>query len=166
MLFRSFFGSGAVLLRRPHEANRCYYSETVNDLDGMLVNFWRALQGDADAVAVAASWPVSEIDLMARQLELKRWRDERMPDVLPADAHAYDARMAGWWAWGLSAWIGTGWLGDGPWYVDDTGRVARRGKGDDAPGVRSQRPHLSNNGQGVHRPQLRERGVQIGRAHV
>jgi DNA adenine methylase len=39
-----FAGSLAVLLRRPHPCNRTYYSETVNDLDGYLVNVWRAIQ--------------------------------------------------------------------------------------------------------------------------
>ena len=34
-----FFGSGAVLLNRPHPANRPRVSETVNDLDGFVVNF-------------------------------------------------------------------------------------------------------------------------------
>lgn len=31
-----FAGSLAVLLRRPHVANRTHHSETVNDLDGLL----------------------------------------------------------------------------------------------------------------------------------
>ena len=38
-----FAGSLAVLLRRPHPCNRTYYSETVNDLDGLLCNAWRAI---------------------------------------------------------------------------------------------------------------------------
>ena len=33
----SFAGSHAVLLDVPHEANRTYHSETVNDLDGLLL---------------------------------------------------------------------------------------------------------------------------------
>ena len=37
-----FFGSGAVLLARPHPA-RC---ETVNDADGLLANFWRAVSAE------------------------------------------------------------------------------------------------------------------------
>ena len=61
-----FAGSLAVLLRRPHVANRTYHSETVNDLDGLLCNAWRAIARDPDAVAEAASWPVCEADLMAR----------------------------------------------------------------------------------------------------
>ena len=51
-----FFGSGAVLLGRPTVAG----IETVNDLDCMVANFWRALQNAPDAVAEAADWPVNE----------------------------------------------------------------------------------------------------------
>ena len=53
-----FLGSAAVLLARPaFEGNRI---ETVNDADGHVANFWRALQADPDAVAYYADWPVSE----------------------------------------------------------------------------------------------------------
>ena len=61
-----FFGSGAVLLNRPSEPG----IETVNDLDCMVANFWRALQHDPDAVADAADWPVNEADQHARHLWL------------------------------------------------------------------------------------------------
>lgn len=36
-----FCGSLAVLLERPHPCNRTYYSETVNDADGLLVNWFQ-----------------------------------------------------------------------------------------------------------------------------
>ena len=42
-----FFGSGAVLLGCPWPG----HTETVNDADGLLANFWRALRADPDAVA-------------------------------------------------------------------------------------------------------------------
>lgn len=42
-----FFGSGAVLLGRPHEPG----IETVNDLDGFVANAWRALAHDPEEVA-------------------------------------------------------------------------------------------------------------------
>ena len=45
-----FFGSGAVLLARPHAPG----TETVNDLDGWLTNFWRAVRQDPDRVAAWA----------------------------------------------------------------------------------------------------------------
>lgn len=42
-----FFGSGAMLLARPHDPG----TETVNDKDGFVANFWRAVQHDPEAVA-------------------------------------------------------------------------------------------------------------------
>lgn len=43
-----FFGSGATLLLRPQPFSG---TETVNDLDGMVANFWRALSKAPDEVA-------------------------------------------------------------------------------------------------------------------
>jgi DNA adenine methylase len=159
-----FAGSLAVLLRRPHEANRTYHSETVNDLDGLLCNAWRAIARDPDAVADAASWPVCESDLHARHLALLAWRAAGNAERLMADPDFYDARMAGWWAWGQSAWIGAGWCsGRGPWVVGADGRIAKR---TDGGGVWRQRPHLGNDGQGVARPQAREPGVARQIPHI
>src|SRR5439155_17784567 len=62
-----FCGSCATLLLRPGGAGQI---ETVNDADGLLANFWRALQRDPDAVADAADNPVNEADLHARHLWL------------------------------------------------------------------------------------------------
>ena len=67
----SFFGSGAVLLARPpFDGNRI---ETVNDLDGHLANFWRALQADPDAVAYFAG-PNFEADAALLGLDAQRFR--------------------------------------------------------------------------------------------
>lgn len=99
-----FAGSAAVLLARPH-AGRC---ETINDADAMLANFWRAVAADPAAVARHADWPVNETDLHARH----RWligQRESLAAMLDADPLAFDARVAGWWVWGLSCWIGDGW---------------------------------------------------------
>jgi len=165
-----FAGSLAVLLRRPHPANRTYHSETVNDADGLICNAWRAIAADPDAVAEAASWPVCEADLMARHLALLAWRTERTLERLMADPSYYDARMAGWWAWGQSCWIGGGWCsGDGPWIVGDDGRITKRsatGAGVARPGVSNRKPTLANNGQGVNRPQTREPGVARQLPHL
>jgi hypothetical protein len=160
-----FAGSLAVLLRRPHEANRTYHSETVNDLDGLLCNAWRAIARDPDAVADAASWPVCEADLHARHLALLAWRAAGNAERLMGDPDFFDARMAGWWAWGQSAWIGAGWCsGRGPWVVGADGRIAKRT--DDGDGVKRQIPHLTSNGSGVARPQAREPGVERKLPHV
>jgi hypothetical protein len=159
-----FAGSLAVLLRRPHTANRTYHSETVNDLDGLLCNAWRAIARDPDAVADAASWPVCEADLHARHLALLAWRAAGNAERLMADPDFYDARMAGWWAWGQSCWIGAGWCsGRGPWVVGADGRITKRTKGE---GVARKLPHISDNGRGVARPQAREEGVHRKLPHL
>lgn len=156
-----FAGSLAVLLNRPHLANRPYFSETVNDLDGLLVNAWRAIQLRPAATADAASWPVSEADLHARHLRLVQWRAENDLARLMGDPAWCDPIMAGWWLWGIAAWIGSGWCsGTGPWTADDTGRLVKQGKALKEPGVSRQRPHLADDGQGVNRPGLREPGVE------
>ena len=167
-----FFGSGAVLIGRPHPANRAYFSETVNDADGLLVNVWRAIQHHPDETAGHASWPVTEADIHARHCALIAWRAERQLEHLMGDPEWCDPRMAGWWLHGIGAWIGSGWCdwpsGNGPWWPDETGRLTKRprqGTGDE-PGVPRKRPYLSNNGRGVHRPQLREPGVKRQRPHL
>ena len=152
-----FMGSLAVLMRRPHEANRTYHSETVNDLDGLLVNAWRSIQLSPDATAEAASWPVSHADLTARHLAILKWKQDRNLEVLMADPHWHDPVIGGWWIWGISCWIGSGWCsGEGPWIVGADGRITKR-KG--AKGVTAKVPYLGSDGVGVNRPQVREPGV-------
>ncbi len=151
-----FAGSLAVLLRRPHEANRPYHSETVNDMDGLLVNAWRSIQMSPDATADAASWPVSEADVHARHLALVRWRETHELEHLMGDPAWHDPIMGGWWMWGTSCWIGSGFCsGSGGWTADAGGRLCRQGAG----GVSRKLPHLGNDGKGVNRPQAREPGV-------
>ncbi len=131
-----FAGSGAVLLARP-SAPRV---ETVNDVNALVANFWRATSRDPEAVAYHVDGPVSEIDLHARHRHLVLSEDaaafrRRMAE----EADYFDARFAGWWAWGLSCWIGSGWCTPGR-----TGRL------------RVQLPMLSGDvgtsGRGVHAP--------------
>ncbi len=157
-----FCGSLAVLLRRPHPCNRTYFSETANDADGFLVNAWRSIQWAPEETAEWASWPVCEADLHARHLWLLRWRAERNLELLMGDPEWHDPRAAGYWLWGVSSWIGSGWCsGRGPWIVGADGRIVKRsGTGN---GVWQQRPHLGDNGEGVNRPQAREPGVNLNR---
>jgi DNA adenine methylase len=144
-----FFGSGAVLLSRPHAPQ----IETVNDIDGLLCNFWRALQADPAGVACFADWPVSECDLSARHIHLVNARDD-LTERLSADPDYYDARLAGWWIWGACAWIGTGWCsGKGPWRAVDTPDGLRLMKADSnaGRGINRQLPHVGDAGQGINR---------------
>jgi len=147
-----FFGSGAVLLGRPTPAR----IETVNDLDCFIANFWRAVQNDPGGVALWADWPVNEADMHARHLWLvnqDEWRAR-----MKKDPEYFDVKIAGWWVWGISQWIGGGWCSRPEW----AGRinVSRAEKGVHQGNARSAnwrtRPNLTE-GNGVHTLQRRPR---------
>lgn len=146
-----FFGSGAVLLARPGWDPGARWIETVNDKDGLVCNFWRAVQADPEAVAQWADWPSNENDLHARHV----WLRERTGDLsrrLEGDPDFCDAKIAGWWVWGMSQWIGGGWCtanGKGPWAVTEEDGVRRLERVGD--GVERQLVHLGNAGHGVSR---------------
>ena len=103
-----------------------------------------------------ADHPVNENDLHARHSWLVSHREE-ITRQLEGDPDWFDSRAAGWWVWGISCWIGGGWCsGRGPWTVveDEDGerRLLKSGKSSGLKnGVKRQRPHLSNTGQGVNR---------------
>jgi len=129
-----FAGSLAVLLGRPTKPR----TETVNDEDCYLSNFWRALSADPEQVAFFADWPVNEADLHARHKWLLAQSDFR--ERMKVDPNFYDAKIAGWWVWGLCSWIGQGWC-----YAE-----------------RAQRPHLGH-GMGINRkfPHLGDAGRDL-----
>lgn len=109
-----FAGSMAVLLGRPREHAWWTRRETVNDAAGHIVNFYRAVKSDPAAVAQAANWPISEADLTARHLDLVE-RQADLAATLATRPKFYDAELAGWWIWGISAWVGGEWCsGLGP----------------------------------------------------
>lgn len=118
-----FAGSLAVLLARPHQPK----TETVNDLDCYLSNFWRAVKADPQKVADYADWPVNEADMLARHKWLLCQAGFR--DRLRTEPEYFDARIAGWWVWGINIWIGAGWC------IQEA----------------EQLPHLGNPGTGMER---------------
>lgn len=120
-----FAGSLAVLRLRPGGAGKI---ETVNDLDGLLVNVWRALAYQPEATAEAADWPVSELDIRARHGACRAALDG-LPSRLEADPRWCDPELAGWWIYGACATIGD------TWHKPRTGR-----------GI----PHLGGYGGGIH----------------
>ena len=132
-----FAGSLAVLLERPHTPG----TETVNDKDCYLANFWRAIRYNPSVTASWADWPVSEADLIARH----RWLDNQPEFIrrIRTEPDYYDAKIAGWWVWGLCSWIGSGWC-------------RQRGDGDQP----EQLPHLGDAGRGINRklPHLGDAG--------
>lgn len=101
-----FCGSAAVLLSRATTPR----IETVNDADCYLSNFWRATAAAPETVAEHADWPVNEADLHARHRWLVLSDEARaFRAAMRSDPTHYDARIAGWWCWGLCCWIGGGW---------------------------------------------------------
>ncbi len=156
-----FAGSLAVLLSRPTEPRL----ETVNDLDAYLANFWRAVQADPVEVALWAGYPVNECDLHARH----RWLvgiGQNFHERMKAEPDFYNAKVAGWWVWGVAQWIGSGWCSRPEWRgrAAVTGTASERrlaavgARGDGAPP--EQLPHLGNAGRGLHRklPHLGDAG--------
>lgn len=136
-----FAGSLAVLLGRPTDPG----TETVNDIDCYLANFWRALSKDPDDVARWATGPVNEADLHARH----RWLVDQTAfrERMKSDPDFCDPKIAGWWVWGQCVWIGSGWCS----------RVER---GEECLRLPNQIPHLGNAGMGLHRkmPHLGDAG--------
>jgi DNA adenine methylase len=154
-----FAGSAAMLLGAP-DGNRV---ETINDFDGFVANFWRAVAQDAQAVAAHADWPCNEVDLFSRHGWLVRER-ETLTQRLHADPDWFDAKIAGWWVWGLCNWIASGWCsGDGPWEIGDDGIYAK--KDNAVQGIIRRLPRLSSGGQGISRrlPHLASGGRGINR---
>ena len=155
-----FAGSAAMLLGAPAGKR----TETINDFDGFVANFWRAIAHDPEAVAFHADWPCNEIDLFARHSWLVRTHKDSLPANLQNDPAWFDAKVAGWWVWGLCNWIGSGWCsGTGPWVYDGEAIIDSRKLphlGNAGQGVKRQLPHLGNTGQGINRqlPHLGDAG--------
>jgi len=166
--------------------------ETINDADGYVSNFWRAVSHAPDEVAHYADWPVNENDMHARHVWLRQYRDE-LPSMLEGDPEWYDAKIAGWWVYGMSCWIGSGFCGPsgaGPWSVVDgklvrgAGQGVKRSRvsltggrgvarkivhlGDAGRGVKRQIVHLGDAGRGVKRQivHLGDAGQGVSRKRV
>lgn len=159
-----FFGSGAMLLGRPAKFSG---SETVNDKDGLIANFWRAVQADPDEVARWADSPVNENDLHA----VHYWLVERKNALVPkleGDPGFFDAKIAGRWVWGICCWIGSGWCsGDGPWSVQETNGDRQLVHLSDAGhGVNRQRVHIGDAGQGGIQIWMRQLSERLKRVRV
>lgn len=96
-----FFGSGAILLGRPHEGGL----EVINDADSLLCNVWRAITYAPEETAKAATYPPSENDIIARHKWLMK-EGRKRTELLKEDPFAYDVQAAGFWLYALSAYVG------------------------------------------------------------
>lgn len=124
----------AMLLDNPHPAT----TETVNDADCWLSNFWRAVKLSPNDVAKFADYPVSELDLHARGdwLFYGNHVDE-FRENMRSNHEFYDAKMAGFWLWGICSWIGDGW--------------GRQENNNNKLSVCRKLPHISDSGVGINR---------------
>ena len=133
-----FAGALGVLLNRPTPPR----VETINDADCFVSNFWRAVTLYPDETAAAADWPINEADLHARHLELLEWGQQNSAKVMGSPDFC-SPKMAGWWAWGLSSWIGSGWCsGQGPWTRGAEGEIQKCAEGSGVK-IKRQLSHLS-----------------------
>lgn len=145
-----FFGSGALLFLRP----KIRGSETANDKDGFISNFFRALKADPAGVANWADYPINEADLHARNAWLVN-RRESLTDRLIADPYWFDVQIAGWFSWGLSAWIGRGWcVPSGEHLKKSPPRIKNTGGMGVHRTTHHTKPSLRKGGMGVHRAGL------------
>lgn len=119
-----FCFSAAVLLNRPTSPR----IETINDANHFVANFWRATAADPDAVADAADWPVNEADLHSRHRWLVYSDEARaLAYKIKESPDYFDAKVAGWWAWGACCWIGSGWCEMPEWEGRFLGALNDRG---------------------------------------
>lgn len=160
-----FLGSGAVLLARPDPPQ----VETVCDADGYVANVWRALKWAPEEVAEWCDWPVNHVDLAARRRELLR--GEEIITAMVEDEKWFDARLAGYWLWCSSLWIGSGMMNrpkglgqipslaytsrpsNKPLIKAALGKIPYLGSGGGAGNraLLNQVPHLTTPGQGIVR---------------
>jgi hypothetical protein len=115
----------------------------VNDKDGFVANVWRALQFSPDETARWCDWPVNHADLMARKKAMLE-NETRLLENLAADPEWHDPKMAGYWIWAASCWIGSG--------LTRPGSVPHLSKGGQGVHRLGPRPHLSDGGMGVQEP--------------
>ncbi len=101
-----FGGSLAVLLASPKVSK----IETVNDLDCFIANFWRAISNNYQEVVKYADYPVNETDLHARHRWLVSSATDDFRQKMNVDPDFYDAKIAGYWVWGMGASIPGNWL--------------------------------------------------------
>jgi DNA adenine methylase len=162
-----FAGSLGELLGRSEPAR----VETVNDLDGFVVNAWRGLTHSPEEMARLCDHPVHEATMHAVH-ELLLSRAEQLADLVRSGPTAHDVELAAWWVWGASCWLGSGWC------REPSSKVPRIGgqDGKPHPGLGVARPWVTlppaasqampmlsggdgypAHGQGVHASHQRER---------
>jgi len=102
--------------------------EVLNDINGFVTNYYRAVRHDPHAVADHADWPIFDRDLVARHHWLVTRGLRQMAPLQQGNPNWFDARIAGWWLWGSMHWGRPGWCaGTGRWSVANGRVVTARG---------------------------------------
>ena len=99
-----FAGGLAVMLANPNPPK----IETINDMCGYVVNFWRAIKAQPDEVAKHADRIHTELDLFAANKYLIENVGQLEQD-LRGDIDYYCPKIAGLWWWGSGLFIGSKW---------------------------------------------------------
>jgi len=144
-----FFGSGAVLLKRPQTKLDKIY-EIVNDKDGFIANVWRSIIFSPEEVAKWCDWPINHADLNARRKVLIA-NEGYLIKGLQDDPEWHDAKLAGYWIWAASCWIGSGLTRPNaiPHLTGDKGIHSKIPHLAGDAGIHSQIPNLTGD-QGIH----------------
>lgn len=121
--FEPFAGSLSVLIKRPdwHQND----TQTVNDLDGFITNFWRSIKHDPKGVAgCLKDEPIIELDTHAKARWLLNEEDDLI-ESLRKDIDFYDTKAAAYWVYGQSCWKMSGWPSESkkmPHHAEKNGR--------------------------------------------
>ena len=144
-----FCGSAAMLLAAPIIASL----EVVNDVNGFIANFWRAVKHQPDKVAEWADYPVSHIDLGAAHVWLMAQRECIGAELRDIEWPG-DAKAAGRWLHGQCCWIGSGWC---DWTRQPIEQRTENGK----------KPHIGTNaGVGSHAIGQVPHASDVGMEHL
>jgi site-specific DNA-adenine methylase len=154
-----FAGILGCLLYRPKEHEK--FCETVNDLNGYLVNMWRAIQLKPLETAHYSADMVSEMDYHAKWYYLRHYDTTEFCQRLEREPEFCDPRLAGWYIEVMCAAIGS--AGNGV-------NAALPHIGNAGSGVNAELPHVSDVGRGVNAelPHIGNvgRGVNAGLPHI
>jgi site-specific DNA-adenine methylase len=136
--YEPFFGTGSMYFSCPflNDLQRA----VLNDLDGMVANFWRSVKYSVHETACHCDMGQHEIELHSRLLAI--WRETpTLTQKLVEDATWHDPKLAGYWASVMSADL-TPLCGTrgGPWQLDEKGRLT---KCTDSSGVAFSKPNTT-----------------------
>jgi site-specific DNA-adenine methylase len=93
--YEPFVGAGGSFLGRPTAPKR----EVIGDSYCLVTNFWRAAKlAKPEELAELTAWPLSQLDLTARDSWLAAQKD-RLHHFLSTDPFWYDLRCAAWYSW-------------------------------------------------------------------